>query len=115
MVWVFLVLNALATYRVTRLITTDKILERPRVHLALGLANVDSEGTLVVSRGRRLAYLRWALAYLLTCPWCMSGWVSLVIVVAEHLTLRHVPLPVLLWLGAWAISPNIQAREPEDK
>lgn len=114
-VWVLLVLNGLGTYRVTRLFTTDKLLERPRVRVALALADADHEGTLVARRGARLAYPRWALAYLLTCPWCMSGWVSAALVLAETRVLHHVPLPWLLWLASWAISPNIQAREPEDK
>lgn len=53
-----LLLAALATARVTRLITTDRLTERPRLWLL----------TLAVRwRGEESM-----LAYLLTCPWCVS-------------------------------------------
>lgn len=51
-----LILAALATARLTRLVTTDRITEAPR----LGLVNA------AMARDWDLA------AYLLTCPWCVS-------------------------------------------
>lgn len=48
-------LAVLATYRLTRLITADRILQAPRAW--------------IVQRNR------WA-GYLVTCDWCMSIWVA---------------------------------------
>jgi hypothetical protein len=50
-----LVVVALATYRVTRLVTADRITERLRVW-------VEKRGTM--------------LGYLVTCDWCLSVWVA---------------------------------------
>ncbi|MEU1494303.1 hypothetical protein ABZ456_29125 [Streptomyces sp. NPDC005776] len=53
---IILILAALATARITRLITADRITERPR------LATVNA----ALARDWDLA------AYLITCPWCVS-------------------------------------------
>lgn len=58
MTWMSLVLIALATARITRLITEDFILGRPRNALLLRLGSDNP------------------LAYLIVCPWCMSMYVG---------------------------------------
>lgn len=50
-----IILTALATYRLTRLITADRILQAPRAW--------------IVQRSR------W-LGYLVTCDWCLSIWIA---------------------------------------
>jgi len=55
---------------------------------------------------------RWVpdwLADLLSCPWCASGWVSLV-VVAVTCVVVGVPLPILVWLAVWAAGSLIAAQ-----
>ncbi len=52
---VLIVLAALSTYRLTRLVTADRILQTPRAW--------------IVTRSR------W-LGYLVTCDWCLSIWVA---------------------------------------
>lgn len=114
-VWFLAVLTCLATYRVTRLIVTDTlpVIATPRWAVVRYLATLDRDGN--ITGARRWGTLGWSVAYLVTCPWCMSGWVAAGLVGTECLVLPHVPYPWLLWLGAWAVSPNIQAREPEDR
>lgn len=71
------VLAALATWRLTWLVTEDKITERPREWLA--------ERARDASKG---------LAYLVTCPFCVSVWLA---------------VPVLAWVylldGPWSYLP----------
>jgi hypothetical protein len=113
-VWLLLVLTCLATYRVTRLLVTDALplIAIPRYRIFSYLAVTNGNGEILGPR--RWGTLGWSLAYLITCPWCMSGWVAAALVGTECLVLPHVPYPWLLWLAAWAVSPNIQARERED-
>jgi hypothetical protein len=56
--WITLVVIAGATARLTRLVTTDKIFERPRDWI---LDRVDPHGF---------------ITYLLGCPWCVSIYVG---------------------------------------
>jgi hypothetical protein len=73
MSWLELVIIALATYRLTRLLIEDEILAGPRTRL---LGQLDQEGK---------------LRYLLGCYWCLGLWVSLLI------TAFFAPT-ILLWL-----------------
>lgn len=59
-----LLTGALAVHRLTRLLIEDEVLSRPRAavrHWAEGDAEREA---------------RPALAYFLTCPWCVSVWVA---------------------------------------
>lgn len=60
MTWISLVLIALTTARITRLITKDFLLDRPRDAL---LRRLDVGA-------------HTQLQYLLVCPWCMSVYVG---------------------------------------
>lgn len=53
-----LILAALATARVTRLVTGDKLTERPRLWALTHVVRRRGDESL--------------LAYLITCPWCVS-------------------------------------------
>lgn len=78
-VFLFVIL-VLASYRLTRLITTD---EWPpsRWFRDKVVARYGPQST---------------PAYLVTCPWCMGAWVAALVVLATSLW-RPVPLPVLWW------------------
>lgn len=75
--WLPLVLLALGTYRLTRLIVEDVILDRPRNAF-----------------WRKFPPERSALGYLLTCYWCVSLWV------AAFMILLYVFFPVVTLIAA---------------
>ena len=54
-----LLLISLATARITRLVTEDKITEWPRNRILIWLIGRDPESL---------------VAYLVVCPWCVSFW-----------------------------------------
>lgn len=94
-----LVLDALASYRLTRLATADVILDVRRAQVVrwayVGSApfSVPAE---VVNAGGWLEYAaedREApkLAVLVTCRWCAGMWVSLAVVIARRLFPRAWP------------------------
>lgn len=99
--WVTLLLIALATYRLTRLITRDAfpLIAVPREWIQTKWDPFDDEGwanyarytgeerRLLVQglRGKgipRPTQWRRSIAYLVTCSWCVSIWVSIPVTVA---------------------------------
>jgi hypothetical protein len=73
-------------------------------------------GTLTLIDGRVNRYVRrksWSpywLAELLTCPWCVSGWLSAALTAAVAFTVG-VPAPVLVWGAVWGASALLASRE----
>lgn len=61
----WLVVGALATYRLTRLVTEDTILDRPR--------------EAVHRRAARTGHTKFS--YFVTCPWCTSIYLAAVVIV----------------------------------
>lgn len=96
--WLLLVLILLATHRVTRLLTKDSlpIVDRPRAWIVATFGRADAAGNLV--GGRRWGRLGWSIAYLWTCPWCMSVWVAAGLVFGAG-AWTSIPLP-WLWVAA---------------
>jgi hypothetical protein len=87
-VTVFLIV--LATYRVTCFLVEDRLIVGVRTRIqewADRNYEEDSE------------YWQSRLAYLLSCMWCMSVWVSGLIVLGTMIFVS-VPLPVLVWLAS---------------
>jgi len=60
----WLAVDSVAVYRLTRLVTTDRVLEpvRKRIHDSLGMAAFD----------------------FITCPWCTSIWIAAIVVVLTY-------------------------------
>lgn len=104
------ILLVLAIYRVTRLFTEDKIplVAKPRDWLIGWLDPWPSE----IKAGKRqpTGATAKAVAYLLTCPWCMSVWVGAGMIPLASLWV-DVPYPWLLWPAASAITGLIATRE----
>ena len=86
--WLLLVLLCLFVWRVTRLVTTDTmpLVAWPRETIVLYLhpeyADDDAKERYIKKHGG-LGPNRWgalgdSLAYLITCDWCASAWVSAV-------------------------------------
>ncbi|MER7488738.1 DUF1360 domain-containing protein [Streptomyces sp. NPDC126497] len=73
-------------------------------------------GTLMVIDGELNRYVRrarWSphwLAELISCPWCVSGWLSAAITAGVALTVG-VPAPVLVWGAVWGASALLASRE----
>lgn len=76
-------LCAAAVTSLVRLVVNEKILDRPRRWWTRNLPK--------------------KLVQMLNCPWCVSFWISLV-VVGGLAIFRDVPLPVLWFLGVWRYS-----------
>lgn len=104
-------LTILAVYRVTRLLTEDKIpiVAQPRDFLVNWLDPLPSD----IAAGRRqpTSTSARAVAYLLTCPWCMSVWVGAALLPVVHTWVAPLPYPWLLWPAASAVTGLIAAGE----
>lgn len=86
-----------AIERVTRLLVVDKLpavaIVREWFISTFGVVNEDGE----IADGKGYPWIRWltfSIAYIWTCPWCMSPWVGLVIwQVTERVAHLDVPYP----------------------
>lgn len=73
-------------------------------------------GTMMRIDGRMNRYVRrarWSpywLAELITCPWCVSGWLSAAVTAAVAFTVG-VPAPLLVWGAVWAGAALLASRE----
>lgn len=89
------ILLSLAIYRVTRLIVSDTIFDNQRMWIVMKLTHGKH------SAHRRRQTVRDKVAYMITCPYCSSAYVSLAgIVLVDHWV--SVPLVWLEWLAVWA-------------
>lgn len=76
-------IDALAVYRLTRLATSDAIFDGPRAQFVAwakrcsDLEIGDETQTVCMRPDSKLAYLA-------TCPWCMSIWFGLIAVIARR-------------------------------
>lgn len=93
--WWLVALASLAAYRVTRLVTSDKITEPFFDRIRFGLerrwyAKHGPEGS--------DTHFNSKLAYLLSCPWCLGFWVCGVFTVVLSLA-YGLDYPILTWLA----------------
>ena len=93
---VMLALLLLTIWRLTRLLVVDEFppLRLLREWVIDTFGYVDENGEL--TRGRRLGGLGWSIAYLWTCPWCMSIWLGAGLVFLTDWRWMHVPYPWLV-------------------
>lgn len=64
-------------------------------------------------RQRYVRRSRWSpywLAELVSCPWCVSGWLAAALTAAVAFTVG-VPAPVLVWGAVWGASSLLASRE----
>lgn len=93
-----LLLLALASARVTRLLVADAFPPVARL------------------RSRLAAHGDWQ-DYLLSCPWCMGAWVALALTLATE-AWRGLPAPLLVWPAvAWVSGwlGSIEHHDPTDQ
>lgn len=131
---------ALTTYRLTRLVVKDdfppvlwlrdrlvggwrpltsrelekypdapKYADRNARHGMLGaLTVIDGDVNRYVQRARWVPH--W-LADLLSCPFCASGWIGMVVVAATWFAPAGLSVPVLCWASAWALGGILAAQD----
>lgn len=89
------VLGALAAYRITRLVTTDKITEPIFDKIRFGLERrwYAKHGPVGSD-----THFNSKLAFLLSCPWCLGFWVSGVVTVILSMA-YGLHYPILTWLA----------------
>jgi hypothetical protein len=91
--WLILIVGlGLVTYRVTRFVVLDSLIDRPR----------DAVHNWLMSRGGG-----WGpkLAELVGCPWCVSVWISAgAVALTMWLTDHEVIMPVWTWLAIAAVA-----------
>jgi hypothetical protein len=106
--WLLVVLTVITIHRVTRLVVADEI---PIVKVPRDRA-VDWLDPLTPGRRAPWGGFGKSVAYLLTCPWCMSVWTGAVIVfVVCHVT--NLPVPVLVWAAASSVTGWAASAESE--
>lgn len=100
--WLLLVVMGLATARLTRLATRDDFppLRIPRDWLAG--PTLDDGTTREIGGGHGPGWL----GELVTCHWCASGWLSLVVTIGADLV-TSVPIPVIWWFAVWSLGALI--------
>jgi hypothetical protein len=80
------------------------------------LATHPKLGSVMYIDGRVNRYVRrsrWSpywLAELVSCPWCVSGWLAAALTAAVAFTVG-VPAPVLVWGAVWGASALLASRE----
>jgi hypothetical protein len=98
-----IVLTVLAVARVTRLITTDTVLQAPRRWVVNRLMPTGNE-----------TGLRWHLSYLLVCPWCISVYVAAPVACAYAVWGETMPyMTVVLALAASHVTGFLASKEGE--
>jgi uncharacterized protein DUF1360 len=104
--WLLAVLTCLTVFRVTRLLVTDRITERPRLALYRWacLRNTTRDRAQVLRDIASGVDRPPLLAYYVTCPWCVSVWIGAAVVGFEVLVLPSVPAPLLLWAASSAVA-----------
>lgn len=112
-----LALLALTTWRITWLITRDSFPPARAVREAIITqaratgtpTSIDADGHRDPDGGYEELRGGWsAAAELITCPWCVSIWVSTAVVWPVN-AWRHLDLPVLWWGGTAALAAILAA------
>jgi hypothetical protein len=82
----------------------DELLSHPKLG---SITSIDGTPHRYV---RRVKWSPYWLAELISCPWCVSGWLSAALTAGVALTVG-VPAPVLVWGAVWAGSALLASRE----
>lgn len=93
-------LTILATHRITTFVVSDKLIEGPREAIQVWAERRWLEKHPEVEEDDT-----WQskLAYLLSCPWCVSPWVGGAVTLGTMWTVG-LPSPVLVWLAASSVT-----------
>lgn len=121
--WLLVVLIAISTHRLTRLITRDALplIAAPREHFVKRWGGYSDAETPEEKRlsigGQRTNIFMKSLAYLWECDWCTSVWVSAGVTYAAYemtdLGEHHWLVAVFVGLAASSVTGLIAQREPD--
>lgn len=137
-IWLLITCMAVANFRFTRLVTKDdfppvlwlrdrlaggwrplttrEMEKYPAPRKAGGSYTHPKLGTVMEIAHEMNRYVRrskWSpywLAELVSCPWCVSGWLAAALTAAVALTVG-VPAPLLVWGAVWGASALLASRE----
>lgn len=87
-----IVVMGAAAYRIGRFISLDTLWEGWREKLYGWLTT-----------GKKLSVWKLKLHELLTCPFCITGWTSLAVVIGTDI-FHHLDLIILQWLATWVVA-----------
>jgi hypothetical protein len=102
--FLLLILCSAVTYRVSRFIVLDTMIEGTRDSFIAKLTTwPDSTGrTRVINRDEATYELiplwRRKIVELVGCPWCVTIWVGAAVTLLTHFIVEPVPAPILWWL-----------------
>lgn len=83
---VLLIVLSAVTYRVSRFVVLDSLIEAPRNWV---LNWLEMHPNVVTSK----------LVELAGCPWCVTVWVAAAVVAIQDLAIDSVPVPIWSWLA----------------
>lgn len=116
--WLTCVLLILATYRITKLIVDDRIARplRDPLQNAAERRWQRKHPDHPPEKGCGEDGDEWcsSIAYLLSCPWCMSIWVAGALVSITDVFIVGVPLPVLTALAASGVTGFLSGHDAPD-
>lgn len=113
-VWLLDLLIVVTVYRATRFLVADEfpLVRWPRDRIGRFLDPTAAEVAANPKTHPHWGALGRGLAYLVTCPWCMSAWVGALIVWAATVY-ASVPMPVLVWAAGSAVTGLVASAEAE--
>lgn len=109
----------LTVHRLTRLVTRDQIFERPDHERRIGF--IYGPRTWFIDRIEDKGAVGWKIAYLVSCDWCTSMWMSGVVTTLIALYTTRVmheswwpwPVWVLIALAGSSVTGLIAQHEPD--
>lgn len=107
--WLLLIVLSLATFRLTRLVVRDDF---PPIQWTRNKIIDFRPDHVVKGRDGGGDYKEhWWLGELVSCHWCSSGWISLVLVGATwFIRDEGLPIPVIIWFAVWGAGAALANR-----
>lgn len=110
------VVDALATYRLTRLVTRDAITKPLREKAIAAVYEAESEEPGLKGHGSYAARVAWEgdaapkVAKLITCPWCVGVWLGFGVMVLRR-TMPRVWSPIATALALASVAALTEINE----
>jgi hypothetical protein len=99
MSWLTFIVLIGVVWRVTRFITKDDLIEGTRKKVLAWLEKWKAPDDPDYRKGLTTDLLAFKAWTLLTCPWCVSIYISAATLVAYRIFVDDVPMPIFMWLA----------------